>query len=47
MEQKKLFEHLPDGLVIHTNECVNEAEGKEELSLKYINNTFKEMFQNF
>ena len=36
-EQKNLFEHLPDGLVIHSNEIANEAEGTTELSIKYLN----------
>ena len=47
MEQKNLFDHLPDGLLIHTNEPVNEAEGTEELSLRYLNQTFKKMFQGY
>lgn len=47
MEYKNLFDHLPDGLIIHTNEQGNEAEGTEKLSLKYFNKTFKRMFQGY
>jgi len=36
-EQKNLFDHLPDGLIIHSNEIANEAEGTTELSIKYLN----------
>ena len=32
-EQKNLFDHLPDGLIIHSNEIANEAEGTTELSI--------------
>ena len=42
----KLFDLLPDGLVLHSQECKNEAEGTTEQSISYLNKMFKQMFRD-
>ena len=45
-EQIKLFDLLPDGLVIHSKVEKNEAEGTTELAISYLNKMFQRMFKD-
>ena len=45
-EQIKLFDLLPDGLVIHSKVEKNEAEGTTEVAISYLNKMFQRMFKD-
>ena len=45
-EHMKLLDLLPDGLVMHSQESKNEAEGTTEQSISYFNKMFRQMFRD-
>ena len=50
-QQNTIFDHLPDGTIVYKKKPQKsedgEPEGQEIVHVKYINQTFKSMFQKY